>query len=165
VKNKTDYQYKNIKDVYGQDQKDREKIDWNNKEEVALLNKRDIERIKYAKQLLDRGLIKTKQNCFYAAMLFHHSEKISDLAIALSLSYISMRLGSKDGKWLYARALDRFLLDLGQPQKFGTQFEEKNGKWSLCSYDKAMTDKERKLYEVPSLNYQQNIRAKEISSE
>lgn len=165
MKNKTDYPYESIKDVYNQDQKDREKMDWDSKKDVALIDKKDKERIEYARYLLDKGEITTKQDLFYAAMLFHHSENLSDLTIALSLSYLSISMGYSDGKWLYARALDRLLLDIGHPQKFGTQFEEKDGKWFLCEYKKSTTDEERKLYEVPPLDYQKNIRAKEIANE
>ena len=63
MKNKTDYPYESIKDVYNQDQKDREKMDWDSKKDVALIDKKDKERIEYARYLLDKGEITTKQTC------------------------------------------------------------------------------------------------------
>lgn len=163
----TDYKYlyKNIKDAYTKDQKDRTNINWDNSEETTNLSNNDLKRRIYAKYLLENELLKTKHDYYYAAMIFHHSNDVSDLALAVSLSHLSMELGSLDGRWLYARSLDRFLLKIGRPQKFGTQFDKRNGKWVLCKYDKTTTDKERKLYDVPSLAYQKNIRAKEIDKE
>jgi hypothetical protein len=157
--------YKNIREAYLKDQKERTRINWNNFEEIIKLFAEDLKRNVYAKYLLESELLKTKQDFFYAAMIFHHSNDVTDLSLAVSLSRTSMDLGSKDGKWLYARSLDRFLLKIGRLQKFGTQFDKINGKWVLCRHDKNTTDKERKLYDVPTLSYQKNIRSKELDKD
>lgn len=153
-----------LKSLYEQDQHERESTNWESVEEVQLLSEADIKRQAHAMYLLENSLLSTHQDYYHAAMLFHHSDTVRDLALAVTLSMISMNMGNNDGKWLYARALDRFLLKIGQPQKFGTQFDLSEGKWVLCIHNKDTTDEERKQYDVPTLDHQLNIRANELNA-
>jgi len=142
-----------------------EKTDWSDKKAIKKLEKRRKDRLKVIKKLLKKNKVRTPSDLFRSAMILHHSDGIENYGLATMLSYISMTGGSKDGRWLYARAIDRLLLELGLPQKFGTQFEEVNGKWRLCLYDKRTTDKERKEFLVPTLRHQIEVRAKELDKE
>ena len=56
-------------------------------------------------------------------------------------------------KWLFAATTDRLLVREGKPQKYGTQFHQKNinSPRELFEYDKTTTDKERKALNVPTL--------------
>lgn len=155
---------KELKKLYEQDQKERETTNWDSVEEVQLLNEQDIKRQAYALYLVENGMLVSSQDYYHAAMLFHHSDSVQTLGLAVALSEVSMNMENADGRWLYARALDRFLLKVGQAQKFGTQFEQKNGTWGLCNYDKSTTDEERAFFDVPTVEYQLKVKCSELNT-
>jgi hypothetical protein len=58
----------------------------------------------------------------------------------------------KDTKWLAASSEDRFLMNIGRPQRFGTQFRsEGNGPILLYTVGSGVTDEMRRLMGVHSL--------------
>ncbi|MEX0887901.1 MAG: hypothetical protein WDZ67_00805 [Patescibacteria group bacterium] len=115
--------------------------------------------------MLRDGKVRSAQDFYYAAMIFQHGKTVSNYALAVALSRTSADLGNKNGKWLYARALDRFFLKIGLKQKFGTQFSQVGKKWILDPYDQKTTDKDRKEYGVPTIDYQTKVRAKQLEEE
>jgi len=135
-----------LKELYKADQQDRqgafEDTDWES------LRKEDKKRLTRVNEFYKKSLIKTAEDMFYAAMIFQHGRIPKYFKQAMELSKKSWELGSKDGKWLYPRAEDRYLLSLGKAQIWGTQFikEKINEPWKLQEpFDKsAKTDKERK---------------------
>ena len=154
-----------IKKLYILDQSETEYTDWSDSQSIKKLIKRRRERVKAIRRLIKENKIKTPGDLFRAAMIFHHSGRLEEYGLAVTLSYISMTKGSKNGRWLYARALDRFLLEISLPQKFGTQFEKISGKWHICAYDKTTTDAERRKFLVPTLGHQIKVRARELDKE
>lgn len=102
-------------------------------------------------KMLKKGEIRTSDDFYRASWFFHHGATFHSYALAITFAAVSFHLGEPWGKNLYALALDRFLLSIGQPQYFGTQFEKRYGKWKLSPYNKKTTDKERKLYFVEPL--------------
>lgn len=58
--------------------------------------------------------------------------------------------------WLRAAAEDRYLVSLGQPQRYGSQFHciAPQG-WQLHPVDPAVTDAEREATDMPPLATQQ----------
>lgn len=53
-------------------------------------------------------------------------------------------MGSEPARWLAAAALDRSLVSQGRPQRYGTQFTERDGRLYLAPMDSlAVTDAER----------------------
>ena len=136
-----------LKKIYSEDQEERKLINWNDKLAVRNLSSKHSRRIKDVKNLLRNLKLRTSEDFYWAAMIFHHGKTLENYARAVALSRISAELGSKDGKWLYARAIDRFLLKLGLNQKFGTQFSKVKGKWVLDPFDSKTKDKEREEYD------------------
>lgn len=128
--------------------------DWKSKENKAVIEqlmRKEKEARKEIKKMLKKGEIKTADDFYRAAWFFHHGRSFRDYALAVALAATSHHLGEHWGKNFYAVTLDRFLLFIGQPQYFGTQFEKKYGKWRISLYNKKTTDRERKEYSVEPL--------------
>lgn len=118
-----------------------------------LMVKRDNYRLAEARQIVKDGLLKTGKEFYCAAMIFHHSGKLSDTKNALRLIKGSMEKNYKLAKWLFAAITDRILTQQGLKQKFGTQFQRniKTGKWKLFPIDSKTSDSERAKFNVPTL--------------
>lgn len=66
-------------------------------------------------------------------------------------------------RWLAAASKDRYLMTLGKPQLYGTQFKKVDGKWILWEVDPSVTDEERAKWGVPPL-VEARKRAEELNS-
>ena len=128
--------------------------------DVFAVQLRDRERLTRVKKLLDAGFIKTPQDEWCAAFIFHHGggekidtpELMENFKMAHDLARRSMIHGYEPAKWLYAASLDRILLNQKKLQKYGTHYrKKKNGDWYLLPYDPSTTDEERAKYNVPAL--------------
>ncbi|MFA6897982.1 MAG: hypothetical protein WC250_01075 [Candidatus Paceibacterota bacterium] len=130
--------------------------------DFALMVKRDNYRLAEAKRIVKSGQLKNGKEFYCAAMIFHHSGKLSDTKIALRLVNGSMERNYKPAKWLFAAVTDRILTQQGLKQKFGTQFQRniKTGRWKLFPIDPKTTDSERIEFNVPTLK---EIKAKLVS--
>ena len=138
-----------IKDIFQEDQADRNNQDfWDRLEYYA---NRDKDRQKQVNQLLAEDKIVDGEDCYYSAMIFHHSPHISDLEKAKTLAQKSIDKNFKPVKWLYAAITDRILVSEGKPQKFGTQYYLEANRKILFDYDVTTTDEDRAEYNVPPL--------------
>ena len=88
-----------------------------------------------------------------AAMIFQHRFDSSDYRIAVELMEEAVERDKYISKWLLAATTDRYLLSIGKPQIFGTQYERQNGEpWVQSDFDSlAVDDMERMRHGVPSL--------------
>ena len=142
--------------VYGMfqaDQRDRfsykEGDDWG---QIAFKDSLRGERIK---NIYAKGDLKVSDDFYHAAMILHHSTDSSDYRLANQLAMKAVELDSTSDKarWLVAATTDRYLLKIGKPQIYGTQYNYKDGHWTLEPIDiKAATDKDREFFRVPSLS-------------
>lgn len=109
-------------------------------------------------RLLQSGALKSGKDFGYAALVFQHSADANGILLAHVLSIVAVSRGDKNGLWLAAASLDRYLIDMKQPQVFGTQFLEGTATQppTMDPYNRAaLTDAERALLNVPSLKQQQ----------
>lgn len=131
-----------LTDLYEQDQSDRRSVhdaDW------SVVERRDAERRREVAQMLERGMVRTAADHYHAAMIFQHGSDSTAYRIAYDLASEAERLGSEEARWLTAAALDRFLLSVGEPQRYGTQFTVRGDVWYLSPIDTtAVTDDERR---------------------
>jgi hypothetical protein len=69
--------------------------------------------------------------------------------------------GRESDKWLVASTLDRFLLLLGRPQIFGTQYKRTIESPNVTQepYDRFLDDQFRSEYGVPTLAEQKRVLA------
>ena len=127
--------------------KDARQLDWEK------TNRMDRDRRVEVLGYLLRGKLNSGEDLYRAAMVFQHGECAEHYKLASDLARKVAGLGYEPAKWLCAAALDRYLMTLGQPQKFGTQFraDGPGGKWYLYPVDPATTNEERRRYNVPTL--------------
>lgn len=111
---------------------------------------RDAARRARVAEIVTEGRVRTKGDWFAAAIVYQHGASLDDFERARKYAYESAKLGNRDGSWLTAAAWDRWLLNAGYPQRFGTQYRCKP-KCVLQPYDPSVTDDERKRWNCPTL--------------
>ena len=87
--------------------------------------------------------------CAAAAVLLA-GEQVAEVEAAHSLALAALR-GEAGARRLAATAYDRLRMLRGEPQKFGTQWVERNGRSELWAVDPATTDSERAKWDLPPL--------------
>jgi hypothetical protein len=140
--------------LYAEDQADRNgppgSIDW------STVGPRDEARRATVLRILRAGGVRTAADYRAAAMVFQHGPTPSDIQLAYSLASVGSMIDPDDKalKWLTAAAWDRYLVQRGKPQWYGTQytFNEATKRFELNAVDpSAVTDEERAQLNVPSL--------------
>lgn len=137
--------------LYKEDQDDRRSTgslqDW---EAVGM---RDEARELRVKELLAAGPLGSGQAYYHAAMILQHAGTPDDYLLAHDLSVIAISKGEVKAKWLAAASLDRFLMSVGRPQRYGTQY--RSTKLSkppqLYLVDPSVSDVLRTEMDVPTL--------------
>jgi len=139
--------------LYQEDQADRagdlETSDW------RAVEKRDAERRKRVQEIAEQGGAKEAADYIHAAMVFQHGATPEDYDRANRWAAKAVELDSDypGARWLAAASKDRYLMNLGKPQLYGTQFQrvKGTGPWILWDVDPAVTDEERAKWDVPPL--------------
>lgn len=108
---------------------------------------RRVEVLKY----LTNGDINSPQNLVYAAFIFQHGNCPDHYLLANKLSRKALGAGDEEARWIFAASLDRYLMSLGEPQKYGTQYTWTRDGFGLYPVDPNTTDSERAQYNVPPL--------------
>ena len=140
-----------LRELFADDQAARQTnpIDWD-----ALLVA-DAQRRREVLSHLVAGQIGRGESLYHAAFIFQHGACPEHFQLAHQLAEAALAAGFEQARWIYAATLDRYLLSIGQPQKYGTQFlVGANGQWVLRPYDPTTTDEERRRYNVPPLDEQ-----------
>ncbi|MFT3790818.1 MAG: hypothetical protein QM741_07025 [Rudaea sp.] len=119
---------------------------------IQKVQKNDQDREYVILGLLAKERIRSPEELYFAAYILQHAQCNELIKDANRLAELAVRLGSEPAKWLYAASLDRYLLGLGQPQKYGTQFTLQNGRKVLRPVDPGTTDADRAKYNVPPLS-------------
>jgi hypothetical protein len=112
---------------------------------------RDRARRRRVAELLAAGAAEAGEDFFHAAMVFQHGEGLSDYQRAHDLALRAAELGHRPGRWLAAAAYDRWLMNQGRPQKYGTQYRGIGDRYELYEVDPTTTDEERAEWDVPPL--------------
>ena len=143
-----------VEELHAADQKDREKV-YSSSKEVAELKERDLARRKETFELMARGEVNTQNDLYRAAVIFLHGAEPKDFLTAHRLAVISSIQGHRAARWLSAASLDRFLMSIGLPQTYGTQFEhnEDDNRYQLRLPidDAAVLHFEKRFFGVPSV--------------
>lgn len=120
---------------------------------------RDRARLHRVRELIDAGSLTDGIDFFHAALIYQHSNNPEHHAMAHLLSLQAHALGYKgeedgpDPLWLAAAARDRWQVNMGLPQDFGTQYtqEAEDGKLEQHPVNPDITDEERAKWHVPPL--------------
>lgn len=144
-----------LKELFDADQEDRAKV-YDTEEAVAQLNDADAARRKHILVMMELDEIKTKNDLYYAAVIFQHGTTSNDFLIAHRMATLSAVLGHRTARWLLAAALDRYLMSIKQGQIYGTQFEynsdSKEYQLKLPVQDPIMLSFEKELLGIPSVH-------------
>lgn len=139
--------------LYEEDQKDRApdlgKIDW------SVVGKRDEARRKRVLEIMAGGGAREAADYVHAAMVLQHGQAPEDFQKAHDwcVKAIEIDPGYPGARWLAAAAKDRYLMNLGKPQLYGTQYKrDANGPWYLWEVDPSVSDEERMKWDVPPLS-------------
>jgi hypothetical protein len=112
--------------LYEEDQADRspaggKAIDWKR------VTERDKTREDRVKKLYTADGLRTEADCYHAAMVLQHADRPEDYLLAHELCVVAVGKGEKRARWLAAASEDRFLMAIGRPQRFATQFRKDGG--------------------------------------
>jgi hypothetical protein len=137
--------------LYQEDQDDRHGFP-NTKRSYTEINERDEARRQEILTLLAQGKVRTAQDYFYSAVIFHHGQTNDHYRTASSLAWIAATLDPKpDYLYFTASTWDRMMLKRDQSQWYGVQEKrDENGK-RVGFYpinDTAITDEERVRFQV-----------------
>lgn len=117
------------------------------------LEARDSTRRTRVAELLAAGVPRTGADFHHAAMVMQHGTRAADYLRAHELATVAAALGHAPARWLMAASLDRFLLSIGRPQRFGTQsrFVEAERRYVMEPVEEGVTDDMRRVLDVPAL--------------
>src|SRR5688572_29825013 len=109
--------------LFREDQADRtppegKAIDW------AVVGPRDKARLARVKELYAQNRLQTGADYYHAAMLLQHGDAPEDYLLAHEFCVVAISRGKNDSgtRWLAAASEDRFLMNIGRPQRFATQY-------------------------------------------
>ena len=121
-------------------------IDW------KVVGPRDDARLKRVKEIYQQGQLMTGNDYFNVALLLQHGNTPDDYLLAHELAVVA--ISKKRGiDSMAAVSEDRFLMSIGRPQRFGTQYRSDGPKQPLRLYkvDPGVTDHLRRVMNVPPL--------------
>ena len=155
-----------MRELYHEDQSARTKpfdeINWN------ALNAADRQHQREVLGFLQTGKLGSATDYYYAALIMQHGSCPARYKLANRLAQQAINLGdeTEDTRWLYAATLDRYLRNVGKPQKLGTQYLSQGDscEYRLEPVDPHTTDEERAKYGVPPLAVAE-AKAEAISAE
>ena len=130
--------------MYKEDQSDR-LPDKGSTIDLKMVGKRDADRRMRVMKYYSNGSIETGSDYYHAAMILHHGARADDYLLAHEFCIIALSKGVVEAKWLAAASEDRFLIEIGRKQRFGTQLGiplETDGK---------LSDRLRRALNVPDL--------------
>jgi hypothetical protein len=138
--------------LYDQDQADRRPqgggpIDW------SVVLPRDQAREARIKALYEAGELRTGKDFHRAAMILQHAPRPEDHLLAHEFCVVALAKGQRDARWLAAASEDRYLMSVGRPQRFGTQYRaaRPDQPVRLHEVEPGVTDALRREMGVPSL--------------
>ncbi|MBI4060527.1 MAG: hypothetical protein HY403_03770 [Elusimicrobia bacterium] len=111
-----------LDELYAADQKDREAV-YRSTADVEALKQRDAARRRELVEMIEQGGVNTSNDLYHAAVLFLHGAEPKEFLSAHRFATMASINGHRPARWLCAAALDRFLMAIGLPQTYGTQFE------------------------------------------
>jgi hypothetical protein len=116
--------------------------------DVAFLGPRDKARLKRVKEIYRQNLLVTANDFDCAATVLQHGQVPEDFLLAHEFWVVAISKGKNDRDTLslVAASEDRFLTNIGRPQRFGTQSHSvNNGPIMLYPVDETVTDELRRL--------------------
>lgn len=113
----------------------------------------DRVRLARLRELILANRLKTGLDYWRAAFLFQHGGRAANYLYAHHLANVSLKLGYREAAWIAAASMDRYLLSIGQPQIYGTQFQVRGDTNARLNLDRDfLSDADRAALDVPALS-------------
>lgn len=114
---------------------------------------RTRERGRRVRAILERDRLATAADYYHAAAVLEHGSAPSDCLLAHELSMVALALGDDRARRLAAATLDRYLVEIGRAQRWGTQYREPPDEpaGTRHSVEPGVTDTMRQVMDVPAL--------------
>jgi len=141
--------------IFEADQKPRQNAGDLTPDKWIVLNKADSERRQQTAKLLADGQLHTSEDFKRAAFIFQHGSTPDDYLLAHTLASIAVAKGDATALWIGTATLDRYLLSVGKPQIYGTQFKSDKDATQEPFNRSLISDSLRRELGVPSLATQQ----------
>lgn len=141
--------------LFKEDQADRQaglSIDW------KVVGPRDEARREKTRRLLADGALHTAEDYRAAAFIFQHGSSPDDYLLAHTLAMVAVAKGDPNSLWIASATLDRYLINTGHRQIYGTQYSKPSSTaaWTLEPYDRTLiSDPLRRELGVPDQAAQQ----------
>lgn len=141
--------------LFAEDQADRKaapNIDW------KVVAPRDEARRAATRRLLAEGALRTAEDYRAAAFIFQHGSAPGDYLLAHTLAMVAVAKGDAKALWIASATLDRYLINTGHQQIYGTQYSKPSATaaWTMEPYDRELiADALRRELGVPDLAAQQ----------
>jgi hypothetical protein len=143
-----------IAQLFAEDQDDRRGFP-NTKLTYKEINVRDEARRNEILGMLKRTEVRTAQDYFYAAVIFHHGQTFEHYRMSVSLAWIAHELEPENSTyaWQTASSWDRMMLKKDRPQWYGVQAHRDDQKRLVLSNidETVVSDDERAMYNVKPL--------------
>ena len=140
-----------LKDIFDEDQKDREDHPNYGTEKYRQLRERDSLRRERVTEIIQTETMLTSRDCYHAAMIFQHGETVGEIWQAHVLAKRAAKQGFRPARYLVASSYDRWLMYQGKPQKYGTNMVPDGKRYRVWDVDPETTDEERADLDVPPL--------------
>ena len=142
-----------LKHLYDEDQADRQPAYAGKPVDIPALARRDDERERRVKELYAADQLRTGPDYYNAAMILQHAMTPDDFLLCHDLCVVAIGKGEPRAKWLAAASMDRFLVSVGRPQRYGTQYGAARPGFPirLSPVDATVTDRLRMELGVPPL--------------
>ena len=144
-----------VHQLYTQDQADRgvgpaKSLPWEH------IDPRDRSRRIRVHELLESNQLKTAEDFHDAAFIYQHGHDPEDYLLAHVLAMVAVQKGDTKSFWISAATLDRYLQTVGQPQVFGTQYNNHDDSpYTQAPYNRDLVpDQLRALFCVPDTEQQ-----------
>lgn len=141
-----------LEELYEADQRDRTNV-YGSPTAIQELRHRDGMRRSLVLEMIAQGAVNTQNDLYRAAVILLHGSQPADFLAAHRLAVTAAVGGHRPARWLAASSLDRFLMAVGLPQVYGTQFEhnpeENKYQLRLPIDDSSVLHWEKKFYNVP----------------
>jgi hypothetical protein len=143
-----------LDDMYQADQGDRQKV-YDSPQAMAMLKQRDAMRKAMVLDMMSKDEVNTPLDLYRAAVILLHGSDSKDFLTAHRLAVLSALNGHRPARWLVASSLDRYLMSIGQPQAYSTQFEhnaeENSYQLRLPVEDDRLLNWEKRFLSVPTV--------------
>ena len=144
-----------LKKLFDEDREERLNIDWNDLKAKKVMLQHDSERGKKVLDLIDNGLLQEANGEVYyqLSLIFQHGETPEDYWQAYEFAQKAFEAGIVGAGRMVANTLDRYLVHVGKPQKYGTQSRWNEEKQEYIQYpvEPETTDEERFNLGLPPL--------------